>query len=147
MRTLHIRIEEHESAIDRLRRAARKIDAGVSIRTLEGISFATIESCLSAITPRRLALASQLNENGPLSIRKLSTIAGRDYKTVYQDVQKLIELGLIEKREDGLIEAPYDRIVTDMRFTKPSKKALDQSALFNRRSNEARKKRVRLERT
>jgi len=88
-----------------------------------------------------------LNEYGPSSIRKLSLILGRDYKTVYQDVRTLLELGIIQKREDGLIEAPYDRIVTDLRFTAPRKSRSNQTALLDGGRNEARKKRVRLERT
>ena len=99
------------------------------------------------MTPRRLETTFQLNNLGPSSIRALAKAVSCDYKSIYQDVQKLIELGLIEKREDGLIEAPYDRIVTDLRFTAPRKSRSNQAALLDGGRNEARKKRVRLERT
>jgi predicted transcriptional regulator len=51
-----------------------------------------------------------------MSIRALSKDLERDYKSVHGDVSKLMELGLIIKRDDGKIEAPYDRIISDIRM-------------------------------
>ena len=147
MRTLHIRIESEDDNWERVHKLARRIDASEKLRPEEGLTFTDMQTFLTSITPRRLEAAFALNDLGPSSIRALAKAVSRDYKSVYQDVHKLIELGLILKRDDGQIEAPYDRIITDMRFPKPPKKALDQPALLNRGRNEARKKRVRLERT
>jgi predicted transcriptional regulator len=146
MRTLHIRLESEKESWERLQRVARQIDAGQKIRAQEGLSFTDMATYLASITSRRLEAAFMLKELGPSSIRALAKAVGRDYKSVHQDVQKLSELGLIEKRDDGLIKAPYDRIVTDLRFTNPTKQRSHQPALLDSSRNEARKKRVRLER-
>ena len=90
-RTLHIRIESTEDLFRRARAIARKIDKGVQ-------------------------LLAYLSKQGPASIRALSKELERDYKSVHGDVTKLMELGLIVKREDGRIEAPYKRIISDWRL-------------------------------
>lgn len=147
MRTLNIRLENEEESWNRLQGLAKQIDAGQSVVPSEGISFHDMGTYFATITPRRLDAALRLRGLGPSSIRALAKEVSRDYKSIHQDVQKLIELGMIIKREDGLIEAPYDRILIDMRFAnRPIANQSDQPALLDSRRNEARKKRVRLER-
>lgn len=82
----------------------------------EHLSFIGFKAYLSTFTPKRWDLLKALNKEGPQSIRALSKFLGRDYKSVHGDVGKLADLGLIVKREDGLIEAPYDRIISDIRM-------------------------------
>lgn len=40
----------------------------------------------------------------------------RHYKNVYSDCERLIEWMAIEKNENGLVFAPYDEIVVDMKL-------------------------------
>ena len=49
-----------------------------------------------------------------LSIRQLAGELDRDYRNVYDDVQRLVQLGLIEIL-DGKLHVPYDEI--DIRKT------------------------------
>jgi len=49
-----------------------------------------------------------------LSIRQLAALLERDYKNVYDDVQRLMSLGLIEVK-DGNLHVPFDEI--DIRKT------------------------------
>ena len=49
-----------------------------------------------------------------LSIRQLALQLERDYRNVYDDVQRLLELGLVEIK-DGKLHVPYDEI--DIRKT------------------------------
>ena len=115
-RTLHIRIESTDELFDRARAVARKIDRGEHRNYGEHLSFTDIQTYLASLTPKRLELLAALNKGGASSIRALSKLIERDYKSVYQDVKMLMELGLIIKRDDGLIEAPYDRIISDIRM-------------------------------
>jgi predicted transcriptional regulator len=80
------------------------------------LSFIGLKAYLSTLTAKRWDLLKVLNKEGPRSIRALSKLLDRDYKSVHGDVGKLMELGLIVKRDDGLIEAPYDRIISDVRM-------------------------------
>jgi predicted transcriptional regulator len=115
-RTLHIRIESTDELFDRARVVARKIDKGEHRNYGEHLSFTDMQTYLASLTPKRLELLASLNKSGPLSIRALSKAIERDYKSVHQDVKMLMNLGLIVKRDDGLIEAPYDRIISDIRM-------------------------------
>jgi predicted transcriptional regulator len=46
-----------------------------------------------------------------LNVRQLAQSLGRDYKNVYTDVSRLVDLGLLERDLDGMLSAPYDEIV------------------------------------
>jgi predicted transcriptional regulator len=36
---------------------------------------------------------------------------GRDYKNVHTDVTGLVEIGLMDRGEDGTLSTPYDEII------------------------------------
>jgi predicted transcriptional regulator len=95
---------------------ARQVDADERDALGMNFQFNTYRDWLSAFSGRRIKLLKALREKGPLSIRALSKALSRDYKSVYGDVSRLMEIGLIEKREDGLIEAPYDKIISEIRL-------------------------------
>jgi predicted transcriptional regulator len=46
-------------------------------------------------------------------VRGLARNLGRDVKRVHEDVVRLMEYGLIERREDGKYFVPYDVIHAD----------------------------------
>jgi predicted transcriptional regulator len=115
-RILTIRVESADEMFDRVSDIARRLDAGDPGCRDESLSFESMSTFLAAITPKRLSLVSALKKLGPCSIRALSRAVGRDYKTIHLDVTKLTDLGLIEKRDNDLIEAPYDWIVSKLRL-------------------------------
>jgi len=113
-RTLNVRIESFEEMMARTRAIAKRIDRGEFKNFGEHLSFTTYEQFTAAFTGKRYELLSVLKSEGPSSIRALSKRLARDYKSVHGDVGRLMEIGLIEKREDGLIEAPYDKIISEI---------------------------------
>ncbi|MGL4443765.1 MAG: transcriptional regulator [Alsobacter sp.] len=115
-RTIHIHVESPEAMWARSLSAAKRLDAGEIDFAGEHLSFANMATYLAAITPKRLELVARLKQVGPCSIRALSKEITRDYKSVHQDLSKLIEIGLVERREDGLVEAPYDTIVSTIKL-------------------------------
>ena len=66
-----------------------------------------------AITPKRWELIEALQAAGPLSLRALARHLHRDVKRVHEDAHRLIEIGLIEKDEDGKLVVPFSEIRTD----------------------------------
>ena len=48
------------------------------------------------------------------SIRALSRDLGRDYRGVHADVVKLLEAGLLEKDEAGLVYVPWRKITAEI---------------------------------
>ena len=46
-----------------------------------------------------------------LNVRQLAQSLGRDYKNVHTDVIGLVELGLMDRSENGTLFTPYDEII------------------------------------
>ena len=46
-------------------------------------------------------------------MRALSVLLKRDYKSVHSDVQVLLNAGLIDRTDEGLIEVTWDSITAD----------------------------------
>lgn len=113
-RIIHIHIETADQTMHRMLAVARRIDKGERKSFGEHLSFTTYEQFTAAFTEKRYELLSVLKSEGPSSIRALSKRLARDYKSVHGDVGRLMDIGLIEKREDGLIEAPYDKIISEI---------------------------------
>ena len=111
---LHIHIETPTETMARMLTVAKRIDKGERRSFGNHLSFVTYEQFTAAFTEKRYELLTVLKSEGPLSIRALSKRLARDYKSVHGDVGRLMEIGLIEKREDGLIEAPYDKIISEI---------------------------------
>lgn len=83
---------------------------------IEKLYFPDLKTLFQALTPGRWTLLEMLHQVGPLSIRSLSKKLGRDYKNVYQDIQKLDEAGLVMKDDDGKFSAPWSSIIAEFAF-------------------------------
>lgn len=53
---------------------------------------------------------------GEIAIRELARRVGRDVRRVHEDVQVLIELGLVERDAAGGVACPFDEVHIDMRM-------------------------------
>jgi predicted transcriptional regulator len=40
----------------------------------------------------------------------------RDYKNVHQDIEMLKRIGLVEETESGLVAAPFDKIIAEIKL-------------------------------
>jgi predicted transcriptional regulator len=70
-------------------------------------TFSTPAQLFSVISPKRWQLIEKLQHLGPSTIRGLARHLGRDVKRVHDDVTALIEWGLVERDDDGLVRVPY----------------------------------------
>ena len=77
------------------------------------VGFESFAGFARTVTPKRLELAKSLRKAGPLSVRALSVLLKRDYKSVHSDVQILLNAGLIDRTDEGLIEVTWDSITAD----------------------------------
>jgi predicted transcriptional regulator len=102
--------EPHADFMERGMTIARRLDAGEAVPPQDyRLSFATEAQLFSEITPQRWRLLILLQQQGLVRIRVLAQALDRNYSNVYQDVQRLIELGLIEKTSRG-VRVPWDAI-------------------------------------
>ncbi len=95
-----------------LRQASRRAGA----RTYQGewLNFETPAAFFGHMTERRWALVRALQGEGDISLRELARRVERDVKRVHEDVQELLELGLVERGEGGGIVCPFATVHIDM---------------------------------
>jgi predicted transcriptional regulator len=74
------------------------------------ISFATPELLWRVLTPKRWALLKVLCGAGPVSIREAARRVGRDVKAVHGDVTALINVGILDRQDDGRIVFPFEAV-------------------------------------
>jgi len=78
------------------------------------LSFESARALFSELTPARLDLLDTLSRIGSSSMYALAKTAERNYSNVHTDVSRLLELGLIERTEDGMVSVPFEAI--EIRF-------------------------------
>jgi predicted transcriptional regulator len=83
---------------------------------VERLYFADLETLLQTLTPQRLALLKTLHAIGPVSVRALSKVLGRDYKNVHTDIQILERVGLVARHKDGRPIVPWKQIIAELRL-------------------------------
>jgi predicted transcriptional regulator len=98
-----------------LRAAARGIAFAARAGRQGGthFTFSSAEQLFRAISPKRWELIECLQNTGEISVRGLARELDRDVKRVHEDVQSLIELGLIARTDSGKIHVPFDKIHID----------------------------------
>ena len=104
-----------ESAMEAVRAWERAEQGIVSEEPIDRLYFQSLETLLSVLTTRRLELLKVLHESGPSSVRALARKLNRDYKNVHQDIALLEKVGLIQ-RKDGKVNAPWERIIAEIRL-------------------------------
>lgn len=77
------------------------------------ITFPTVQALWAAITVKRWGIVHALCGAGPMTLREVARRVGRDVKGVHTDVHALLDAGVLEKTEDGLIAFPYDAVHVD----------------------------------
>jgi predicted transcriptional regulator len=113
----NIRIEikgERESAQDFVK-AWRRAEKGMAPeRPVDRIYFEDLGTLLRALTPRRLEALKTVHANGPMSVRALARVLGRDYKNVHKDMQEMEKIGIVVRDKEGLLLVPWQSIVAEL---------------------------------
>jgi predicted transcriptional regulator len=109
-RVLTIRIEPDDHAAEaRMRESFVKAFETGEYQG-ESRSFSTLPQLFGLFTANRWQAIEKLQELGPSSLRGLARALERDVKRVHEDVDRLIEEGLIERTEDKKIYVPFEEI-------------------------------------
>lgn len=112
---IHIGTEAPGRGFDRFVRAWERAESDKGGEAEVHLNFEALPMLLAILTPCRLEVLKTLRQQGPLSIRALSTKLGRDYKNVHSDSRALEDAGLLERTEKGQLQAPWD--VIDAHFS------------------------------
>ena len=110
---LNLHIDTLEGMGARFAAAWRTAEAG-QIIPREHVTFLGLEPFMAALSPRRLDLLRHLRRHGPMSVRRLASELGRDYKSVHADVARLTSAGLAERTARDAVAVGWDRAVTQV---------------------------------
>jgi predicted transcriptional regulator len=115
-RVLELRVGAAADALDRFEAAWNRVLEGGRPVTLRVLSVQTLPLLLQTLTAARWALLERLRAQGPLTVYQLAKRLGRDYKNVHTDVARLLELGLVERGEDGRVAVGWDTVRAELRL-------------------------------
>lgn len=76
------------------------------------ISFVSEDLLLSTLTAKRMALLRAMAGAGAMSIREAARRAGRDVHAVHRDIKALLDAGVLQQENGGVV-FPYDAIHVD----------------------------------
>ncbi|RYE92336.1 MAG: transcriptional regulator [Oxalobacteraceae bacterium] len=106
MNTVTLGVSSIDEAKERLAAAFRGEPQG------QRISFASIDLLWKTISPKRWDIIQAMTGQGPLAIREVARRLGRDVKAVHGDVLALINAGVVDRAENGVV-FPYDAVHVD----------------------------------
>jgi predicted transcriptional regulator len=114
-RTLELRVSPAADALDRFEAAWNRRAEGRAMQGLDILTLGNLPLLIKTLTPARWSLLERLRAQGPSSIYELARRLQRDYKNVHTDVARLIELGLIERKQN-LVAVVWDVVRAELRF-------------------------------
>ena len=109
MNRIEISVLSPQAALSAFANSWREAETGGE--AVSKLAFGSLRELFSAITEKRLELLRHVASHEGLNVRQLALLLGRDYKNVHTDVADLVELGLLERTDDGVLSAPYDEIL------------------------------------
>ncbi|MFP3604682.1 transcriptional regulator [Paraburkholderia sp. SIMBA_053] len=98
---------------------ARAVAAVHSHREAETayITFLSSEQLFKTLTPIRWQIIQEMTGAGPMSIRELARRLDRDVNRVDEDVDALLNTGVLDREESGEIVFPYDKVHVNFTLT------------------------------
>jgi predicted transcriptional regulator len=114
--TATVDVETFDAFKSRTLEGAREIDRTGAISSGVHLSFANLELLLRVLTPKRCAALRALRQEGPMSVRALAGLVGRDYKAVHSDVAALIEDGLVTREAKDRVAVYWDHVQADLKL-------------------------------
>jgi len=107
MKTVTFAVSSSEEVKRRARAAFRGTRQGPRV------SFASPELLFSLMTPKRWELIRAMAGAGAMSIREAARRVERDVKAVHGDVHALLDAGVLQRDDDGLVVFSFDAIHVD----------------------------------
>ncbi|MFQ5346606.1 MAG: transcriptional regulator [Rhodothalassiaceae bacterium] len=104
MRTINLSVSSREDVTRRAVAAFSGAEQGAHI------SFSSVDLLWRTLTRKRWDILKAMIGKGPMSIRGVARLVGRDVKAVHGDVHALLDAGVLERADDGRVVFPYDRV-------------------------------------
>ena len=115
-KTLFVGVSAPADALDRFEAAWHLASGRRPPAPLALLSFGDLPLLTKTLSPARWALLKELKQAGPLTIFALAKRLERDYKNVHTDVSRLVELNLIERTKESLVQVTWDAVRSEFRL-------------------------------
>ena len=109
MKRIEVEVLKSQAALDAFAKTWRCVEANENVTPR--LAFTSLHDLFSALTEKRLELMRFVASHEGLNTHQLAQKLERNYKNVHTDVAALVELGLLEKDDRGILTAPFDEIV------------------------------------
>ncbi len=100
--------ETVETANRRLFENVGRAKAGEPVEVDTRINFADAKTMFAMLNANRFGVLTFVADHHPKSINAIATGLGRGYRRVHEDVQALLDLGLIDRQDDGLLSVGFN---------------------------------------
>lgn len=111
MRTLTISVDRRDPFL--ILEETMKAGLSSTEYTGETISFPSAELLWKKLSPKRMQIVEVMAGAGEMTMREVARRVCRDFKAVHSDILGLIEVGVVERVENGVI-MPFDEIHMDL---------------------------------
>jgi len=103
--------------------AITTLDSGGTADTTPTLSFTSYDDVLATLTPRVLDPIGAIRRTEPASINEAARVVDRDVKNVYEELNRLAQLGIVFFEEEGRSKRPvvwFDELVISLPFDSES---------------------------
>ncbi|WP_253736319.1 hypothetical protein [Halohasta salina] len=121
--TLVVTVNSATGFDDEVTEAITTLDAGEPADSTPTLSFTSYDDLLATLTPRVLDLIEAIRREEPASINAAARVVDRDVKNVYEELNRLAQLGIILFEEEGQSKRPvvwFDELVISLPFESES---------------------------
>ena len=108
VKNIKIAIKSEDELFKEVKETWEKAEKGEKVAKHEGLYFENLEAMRKVLTENRLKILKIVKKEHPSSIYELAKMLKRDVKNTFDDIQFLVNVGLIEldKRREGA-QHPY----------------------------------------
>lgn len=100
--------ETVETANRRLFENVCRAKAGEPVEVDTRVNFTDAKTMFSMLNANRFDVLTYVADHHPRSINAIATGLGRGYRRVHEDVQVLLDLGLIDRQGDGSLSVGFN---------------------------------------
>lgn len=109
MKRIEVEVLKSKAALEAFAETWRRAETSEDVTPR--LAFASLHDLFSALTEKRLELMRFVACHEGLNTHQLARKLERNYKNIHTDVAALVDLGLLEKDDQGVLTAPFDEIV------------------------------------
>ena len=112
MKTVTLSVASRDDVTRRARAAFKGKKQGAHI------SFSSVELLWQTLTKKRWEVLKVMTGQDAMTLREIARRVGRDVKAVHRDVHALLDAGVLDRTDDGLIQFPFSAVRVDFTLHK-----------------------------